>query len=733
MGKKNIRIPVTLNNSANITFNLEQEFESLDVLTMRITSSDVYLSATSNFGVVVGRVGINDGFGVQNARVSVFVPITAEDKLRSEIVELYPFETINDSFPNGVRYNLLPRIKQKNPDHVPAGTFPDITDLTHYPVYFEILDKYYKYTTTTNEYGDYMIFGVPIGQHNILMDFDVLDTPSLSVNVNDLIYNVPFGKDLIKTDPEKVEADRIPGFTYYGNQTYTLNQNTDLSAMPNIFSEKREITVIPFWGDKTRTTLGITRADFSVNYTYKPTATFFGNLLTTTVGKGSISPKRAPSDYTLNELTSFRDLHVVVWYLTNETDSDTGAISTIQNYYGTFSGLATKTSKTINPDLMGAFKINLPMYEDYYVMNEFGEIIESIDNTGVPTTGRYMFEFYENDEVWSGRLSNENYNRELLPGLRIPANDEGNTLMGGWDTNGYRFEYDIQNARRKYYTISTTYQPTLKTVVYGSNKYFPYLPSQVNLDSELITNSGFPLIRSYLLHAKEELKIYNESDDTTVIGSAYIPRIIMGVNGRQILTPDNIITYLTTQNTSDSKNIGRQEWLIGLRVKDGGLHEKSYEPMSNYYGIIYDENVYKDTTSTTWNYGLNSDTSTSVDLIYSKLSQSALESSQVNSEIVFNMFTTGVLKVSTTDINGNAITIAGTTGPFINSLKSNGSTGLLTTNIYDITDEVGELIKDQINTSFKKSTTGLYNEKYYYFGKTYDSSSLKSIASNYNG
>jgi hypothetical protein len=113
--EKNIRIVLNDNQTnERIQVNLEDDFDNLEVLSLKITSTDVYRKSSSDFGVIVGRVQTTNGYGLQNAKISVFVPIEADDKLRPEIIELYPFETVNDQFPNGVRYNLLPRNRNQN-------------------------------------------------------------------------------------------------------------------------------------------------------------------------------------------------------------------------------------------------------------------------------------------------------------------------------------------------------------------------------------------------------------------------------------------------------------------------------------------------------------------------------------------------------------------------------------------------------------------------------------------
>ena len=39
----------------------------------------------------------------------------------------------------------------------------------------EMFDKYYRYTTVTNESGDYMIFGVPVGEQVLHVELDLSD------------------------------------------------------------------------------------------------------------------------------------------------------------------------------------------------------------------------------------------------------------------------------------------------------------------------------------------------------------------------------------------------------------------------------------------------------------------------------------------------------------------------------------------------------------------------------
>ena len=68
------RIRTTPGVDKSIKVKFDQDFESLEILSLKILQDDVYLRKCSDYGVLVGRVSINNGFGVPNAKVSIFVP-----------------------------------------------------------------------------------------------------------------------------------------------------------------------------------------------------------------------------------------------------------------------------------------------------------------------------------------------------------------------------------------------------------------------------------------------------------------------------------------------------------------------------------------------------------------------------------------------------------------------------------------------------------------------------------
>jgi hypothetical protein len=686
---KNIRIPIDFSRADKvIKVNLEQEFDNLEVLSLKITNSEVYTRECSDFGVVVGRVLLNNGLGVQNAKVNIFIPLTDEDKERPEILELYPFETINDTYPNGLRYNLLPRVRNtKNPSHKAVGSFPNVSDFTHYPQYIEIMDKYYKYTTITNESGDFMIFGVPTGQHDIIMDFDVFDTKSFELTANDLVEQVSLNGNVeelrtlmlnnsLDAKENRIDRNKIPDFIYLGNNNFEIEPKVNIDEMPNIFSERKQITVSPFWGDDSVCDIGITRCDFKIDFKYTPTAVFFGYLHASS-GGFTIN-----SDYNYNindrrpeirvnddgDIYPLQEIEIVVYRLDDKLNP------------GSRKRLGVFTGSYYN----GVFRLTLPMYMDYYTTNEFGDLIPTKNTEiGIPTKGYYAFEIYDTNEAFNGRrLPFGGFTNQILPGIRIPSKINGDAWLGGWGgTWDGLFEYDLLNKKRKFYTIKTIHKKhSLNNVLFGGDfvGYFPQF-------NEAKKNAPW----NFPLHFNE----VSDIDEPTIIGSVLIPRIKTELNGNKLNRPDKLVTE-PWKDKSDTFNESVKDWEMYLGVgvkKDGGKNIGSvYNELFSVSDFINSkqENIFGDFS--TWNYG-------------------------DNSEIVFNptLYALELSKKQGSNANANSVHKAynqvsddyHTYGVFLNSIKYTNKEPLIEIFLYDITDELPDLIKNQVYSSYGKGAT----------------------------
>lgn len=691
--ENNIRIPVDLSsNDKLIRVNLEQEFDNLEILSLKITSSETYTRQCSDFGVVVGRVMLNNGFGLQNAKVSIFIPIRDEDKDRPEILELYPFETVNDTYPNGVRYNLLPRVRnEKNPSHRAVGNFPHQTDFTHYPQYLEIMEKYYKYTTTTNEAGDFMIFGVPTGQHDIIMDFDVFDTDSFELTANDLVEQISLNSSIeelrslmltnsLDAQERTINRDKVPNFIYLGNNNFEVDVKTNIDEMPNIFHQTKQITVSSFWGDDDFCDIGITRCDFKINFKYTPTAIFFGYLHAPT-GVFSINPQynfnindRRPEihandtalGYSTGDIYPFQKIEVVVYRLDSKLNP------------GSRERLGVFTGSYYN----GVVRLSLPMYMDYYTTNEFGDLTPTNDtNIGIATKGYYAFEIYDTDERWNGRrLSWGGFSNQILPGVRIPSNSNGDVWLGGWEgTWGGLFEYDITNRRRKFYTVKTIHKKHSINNALLPGDYVGYFP-QFN-PNKSNASWNFPLNYDQVADIEEP----------TIIGSVLVPRFLTVYENNQLKRPYKFL-YEPWKDKTDTFNEVVNDWemYLGIGVKlEGGKNSGSvYTELFSTNDFIKQngENIFGD--NDTWNFG-------------------------DNSTIVFNssIYASYLAKVTGSNANGNNVhkpynqvaDVGNTYGVFLNSIEYTNKEPILETYIYDITDELPDLINDRVYSSYQKN------------------------------
>ena len=150
--QKSYRLKANIGVDKEIRLNIEQDFDFLEILSLKLRQEEVYNRYCSDYGVIAGRVIVNGGFGVPNVKVSVFVPLENEDENNPIISTLYPYKTPSEKNEDGFRYNLLPYEKQHG-GHTPTGTFPTKEDILIRKEVLEVYEKYYKYTVKTNDSG----------------------------------------------------------------------------------------------------------------------------------------------------------------------------------------------------------------------------------------------------------------------------------------------------------------------------------------------------------------------------------------------------------------------------------------------------------------------------------------------------------------------------------------------------------------------------------------------------
>ena len=268
---KSQRIKISLQNDnedKQIQVRLEQDTDTLEFMSLKLDTKEAYNKFNSDYGVVVGRVTANGGIGIPNARISIFIPLEESDENNGDIVSIYPYKNPRDKNKEGKRYNLLPRVAKIDPEtgivtpKQPFGSFPIKEEFVTNETYLEVYEKYYKYSTITNQAGDYMIFGVPVGTQIVHMSCDITDIGEYSMTPAAMITNLGYSPNLFNDDGTKIKP------------------STDLDDLPNIETQEISVDVIPFWGDSENFVIGITRQDFRIRAQLTNTFIVFGSIFT---------------------------------------------------------------------------------------------------------------------------------------------------------------------------------------------------------------------------------------------------------------------------------------------------------------------------------------------------------------------------------------------------------------------------------------------------------------------
>ena len=338
-----------------LSVNLTQDVDFLEILSLTINQKDLYKLHTSNYGMLVGRVLANDSFGIPNCKVSIFVALDDNDENNVEIFNLYPYTNVNSYDSNGIRYNLLPDENTLDECYAVVGTFPNKRLMLDNNTVLEIFDKYWKYTTVTNECGDYFIASVPVGNNTVHIDFDISDIGILSQRPRDMIYK---GYNI----------------TQFENANQ-FKESTNLNGLSQIYSQNQVVYVYPFCGEEDLNDIAITRCDIQVQYKFEPTCVFMGAVVTDTYSTSighNCKPFRT-SGYNKSLVTGEGTIEMIRKTLDNLTEE-----------------FQIQGNRLIDGD--GVWCYQIPMNLDYVKMDEYGNVVPT-DNPekGIPTRTRVRF------------------------------------------------------------------------------------------------------------------------------------------------------------------------------------------------------------------------------------------------------------------------------------------------------------------------------------------------------
>ena len=425
--EKSYRIRTNVGTDQVVHAHLKQDIDFLEILSLKIRQENTYQLHVSNYGVIVGRVLANEGFGIPNAKVSVFIPLDEEDENRSEISNLYPYKTLQDKDDNNIRYNLLPS-SSKDECYKVVGTFPNKRKVLDNETVIEVFEKYWKYTTVTNQSGDYMIFGVPKGNHQVHVDIDLSDIGVLSQKPRDFVYK---GYNIEQFDNASQFKD-----------------STNLDALTQLFSQNSSVYVYPFWGETDVEEIAITRCDIQIQYKFEPTCVFFGSIVSDNYSN-SINHKCNPS----KEAGLNRNL------VTGE-----GTIEMIRKTAdGSIEEFPIQGNRLIDGN--GVWCYQIPMNLDYVCTDEFGNIIPTDNpNKGIATRTSVRF------RISMQETSSEGISRHRAKYL-VPNNLElysGSTKPQIENADNYELCYEFGSSTR-----DEDFRDLFWNKVYSVKNYIP--------------------------------------------------------------------------------------------------------------------------------------------------------------------------------------------------------------------------------------------------------------------
>lgn len=356
MSQKSYRIRTNVSEDSVVKVQMTQDIDFLEILSMKISQENIYQLHSSNYGVLVGRVVGNDAFGVENVKVSVFVPLSAEDASRSDITALYPYYTLTDVDRHNVKYNLL--FNDTNDEcYAKVGTFPTKRLVLDNDTYIEIFEKYWRYTTVTNASGDYMIYGVPVGTQEVHIEVDLSDCGILSQKPIDLMFKGYDGNEF--ANPMQFKT------------------STNLDDLAQIIRQDKAVNIYPFWGDSDEGEIAISRCDIQLQYKFEPTCVFMGGVVTDNYSN------RINQDCKPTSHSGYNSRLI----------APQGTIEMIRKTPDGFvEDYPIQGNNLIDED--GVFCYQIPMNLDYIATDEFGNTVPT-DNPkkGIPTRASVRFRF----------------------------------------------------------------------------------------------------------------------------------------------------------------------------------------------------------------------------------------------------------------------------------------------------------------------------------------------------
>lgn len=295
-----------------IMINLNQSYEFIDILSLKLSLSKLksYRNFSSDYGIITGRVIANNGVGLPNCRLNLFIPKSSDEEIERQTKNLtffdktcikigemfYPFKTPRDLDVEGKQFNILPAFRRfqrqsgfPNNDYgigyrpySPLGDFPEKEEVLTNRNAEYVYNKYFKYSTVTNESGDYMMI-VPTGSYELVMNCDITDIGPFSVSPKFIYDTKPVNYDDFEENGTKIKENIPP-------------QNA-----PNIIMQTIPVNIKPLWSNSNDEETGINYQNINILQNITPTALVTGSNI-------AMNSKSWIGDISLRIYMGFRSL-----------------------------------------------------------------------------------------------------------------------------------------------------------------------------------------------------------------------------------------------------------------------------------------------------------------------------------------------------------------------------------------------------------------------------------------
>ena len=239
-------------NDYFLNIKLNRSVDVLDTLNIYNVPFNEGTKFTNDTGVLYGKIEaiqvIVDDSGnklripIKNASVGIF---NASDEI--------PSIGSVDQDGNRIRMNLFDNIKSNNILQSYGSFQSFLTDVKYSPKDYQndTIPSKYKYTSLTNENGEFVLHGVPVGQQTLMVEIDLLKQG---------------------LEPEEVALNFFP---------YSTLDDPNVSNIPHLYFNQFPVNIVPSWGE---IQTGYTQIDLAIVLDLRKWITYFTFPISSKIG-----------------------------------------------------------------------------------------------------------------------------------------------------------------------------------------------------------------------------------------------------------------------------------------------------------------------------------------------------------------------------------------------------------------------------------------------------------------